>query len=143
MKSGRNARGYGFGGENGTERKTRGERFGDYDDVGFGRKFLIAEVTAGAAEATLDFVGDEKSAVLSRERACAIPERFADRVDTAFALNGFEDYGAHGVIEFGFEIGDVIEADKFDARDDGGERLAIFFGGGDADGAECAAMERI
>ncbi len=64
-------------------------------------------------------------------------------MNAAFALDGFKDYGAYGVVKFGFEVGDVIETDKFNAGDDGREWQAIFLCGGDADGAEGAAVEGI
>src|SRR5262249_4980573 len=92
----------GFGRENRAKRKASGERFCDSHKIRPRRKLLIGEVAAGAAESTLDFVGDEQGIVLRRERASAIPESFADRVDTAFTLNGFKDYGANVFVEFRF-----------------------------------------
>ena len=80
--------------------------------------------------------------MLCGEGACAIPERFADRMDSAFALDGFEKDGADGVVEFGFEVGNVVEADKFDAGNEGREGEAIFFRGGDADERRRCGRER-
>jgi len=57
-------------------------------------------------------------------------------VDAALALNGFEDYGRNGVVEFGFEIRDVVETNKFNAGHERRKGQAVFFGGGYADGAK-------
>ena len=81
--------------------------------------------------------------MLGGKRASAIPERFADGIDAAFALNCFEQDGADSVVKFGFEVGDIVEADEFTPGDDGSKGQAIFFGGGDADGAEGAAVKGI
>src|SRR5271156_658351 len=142
-----NARGYacgdGFAGEDGAERKTGGERLGDEHNVRLARELLVGEVTAGASEAALNFVGNEQCAVLRGQGACAIPESFRNRVNAAFALDGFEDYRANGVVKFRFEVGDVIKLYEFDAGDHRREGQAIFFRGGDADGAEGATVEGI
>src|SRR5208282_2487244 len=82
-------------------------------------------------------------AVLRGQDASAIPKSFAGGIDAAFALDGFNDYGADGVVKFGFEVGDVVETDKFNAGNNGRERQAIFFRGGDADGAKGASVEGI
>src|SRR5271168_174010 len=81
--------------------------------------------------------------MLGGEGASAVPERGGDGVDAAFTLNRFQEEGANGVVEFRFEIGDVVEADEVDAGDDGSEGGAVFFGGSDADGAESAAVKGI
>ena len=104
-----------FAGENRAERQAGGQRLGDHDDVRLRGKFLVREVAAGAAEAALNFVGDQQGAVLRGECARALPECFADRIDAAFALNRFQDDGANGVVEFRFEVRDVVERDEFDA----------------------------
>ena len=127
----------------GAEREAGGERLGDQHNVGHRGKFLVREIAAGAAEAALNFVGDEERSVFRSKRTRPVPEFFADGINPAFALNGFEEDGADGIVEFGFEIGDIIEADKFDAGNERLEGKTILFRGGDADGAECAAMKRI
>ena len=116
MQAGRDARGHSFGSENRAERQTGGQRLGDYDDIRLGRKFLIGKITPGAAKAALNFVGDQQRAMLRGERAGTIPESFGGGMDAAFALNGFEDHGAHGVVKFRFEVGDVVEVHKLDTR---------------------------
>src|SRR5882724_12701630 len=61
----------------------------------------------------------------------------------AFTLDGFEDDGADGVVELGFEIGDIAEFYKFDAGEEGRKRVTIFFGESYADAAEGAAVKRV
>src|SRR5437899_1284809 len=143
MHSGRDARGNLLRGENGAKRESGSERLGDQDDIRLRRKSLITEEAAGAAEATLNFIGDQQGAVLGGGRASAIPEFFADRIDPPFALNGFNENAANGIVEFRLEIGNVVETNKFGARDNRCEGQAIFFRSGDADGAKRPAMERI
>src|SRR5256885_927587 len=122
MNARTDAGGDGFGGQDCAERKARGERFGDGYKVGLGRKLLIGEVAAGAAESTLNFVGDEQGIVILSEHAGAIPKGFADGMDATFALDGFEDDGADVFIELGLEVGDVAELDEFDSGDERSER---------------------
>jgi len=143
MNAGAYASGDGFGGQDCAEREASSERLGDGYKVWLGRKLLIGEVAAGTAEPALNFVGDEQGIVILSERAGAIPKGFADGVDATFALDGFEDYGADVVVEFGLEVGYIIEFDEFDSRDERSEGQSIFFGGGDADGAEGATVKGI
>src|SRR5258708_10703388 len=141
MHSGRDAGGNLLRGENGAKRESGGERLGDQDDVRLGRKSLITEEAAGAAEATLNFIGDQQGAVLGGDCTSAIPEFFADWIDPPFALNGFKENSANGIVEFRFKIGDVVETHEFRARNNGREGQPVFFSGGDAESAEGPAME--
>src|SRR5258708_19184587 len=136
MHPGRDARSNRFGGENGAERKTGGERLGNQHDVRFRGKLLIGKEAAGAAEAALNLVGDEEGAVLGGEGASAIPESLADRIDAAFTLDCFQEDSADGIVEFRVEIGEVIEPHEFRAGYDRREGQAILFRGGNTDGAE-------
>src|SRR5262249_25413618 len=91
----------------------------------------------------LDFVGNEQGAVLSGERTRAIPERFADWVDTALALDGFQHDGADGVVEFGFKVADVVEAHELDAGKGRREGQAILLRRSDAERTIGATVKRI
>src|ERR1700682_3954217 len=71
------------------------------------------------------------------------PKGFGDGVYPAFALDGFEKNGADSIVKLGFQVGDIIKADKFNAGNQRFEGQAIFFRGGDTHRAESAAMERI
>src|SRR6267142_1050937 len=140
---GRDARSNVLRGENCAEWKAGGERLGDQNNVRLRGKFLIGEEAAGAAESALNFIGDQESTVLRGKRASTIPECFADGIDSPFALDCFKKDGADSVVEFRFEISNVVETHELRAGNKGRERQAVFFRGGDADGAERAAMKRI
>src|SRR5579859_807434 len=143
VQTGRNTLGNGFCGEDGPKREARCKRFGNQNDIGHGRKLLVREIAAAAAQAALNFIGDEKRAVPGSQGSGTLPELFADRKDAAFALNGFEKNGADGAVKFRFKISQVVEADKFDAGNERSKGEPVFFRGSDADGAERAAVERI
>src|SRR5215475_1946035 len=81
--------------------------------------------------------------MLCSEGPGAIPKSFADGVDAALPLNSFEDDGANVLVKFRFEVGDVIEFDEFDARDEGGKGQPVFLGGRNTDCAKGAAVKRV
>src|SRR6266581_3103562 len=139
----RDARGDLLRGENGAERKSGGERLGDQNNVRLRGEFLIGEVTAGAPESALNFIGDQESAVLRGKRASSIPEKFADRIDPAFALYGFQKDATHGVVKFRLEIGDVVETHELSAGNNRREWQPVLFRGSNADGAESAPMKGV
>src|SRR5208282_2963903 len=143
VQAGRNALGDGFRREDRAKRQACGKRLGYYCDIGLRGKFLVSEIAARASQTTLDFVGNKERAVLCGKGARAVPEIFADGINATFALNGLEEYGADRVIKFRFEIGDVVEAYKFDAGDERSEREAVLFRGSDTDGAKGSAMKGI
>ena len=72
-------------------------------------------MAAGAAQAALNFIGDQRGVVLRCQIARALPEGFADGENAAFALNGFKDQRADSIVKFSFEIGDIVETHEFDA----------------------------
>src|SRR5260370_4495475 len=125
------------------ERQPSGERLGNHTYVRSGGRCWIREIAAGAAQAALNFVGDQQSAVFRGQSTSAIPEFFADRVNSAFALNGFENYRADRVIELGFEIVNIVELDEFHPRDQWLKRRAIFFRSSNTESAERAPVKRI
>src|SRR5690348_16971576 len=84
VQTGRNALGNRFGSEDGPEREARCKRLGNQNDIGHGRKLLVSEIAAGAAQAALNFIGDEKRAVPGSQESGTGPEFFADRKDPAF-----------------------------------------------------------
>src|ERR1700730_19067944 len=140
MEAGPNARGNRFVGEDRAERQAGSEGLGDEDDVRLGGKLLVSEVASSTAQATLNLVSDEEGTVLRGEGAGSIPKGLAHGMYAAFALNGFEDDGANGVVELGFEIGDIAEVHKLYAGQEGRERQAIFFRKSEADPAEGEAV---
>src|SRR5439155_15972561 len=114
----RDTRSHFFGGKNGAERQPGSEWLGDQNNVRLRRKVLIRKIAAGAAEPALNFIGNQQSAMLRRKGTGAIPEILADGMDSAFALNSFEKNRANGVVEFRFEIREIVEAHEFDAGND-------------------------
>ena len=58
--------------------KPAGQRLRHGDNVRHARESLVREVAAGAAEAALNFVGDQRGVVLRGQFARALPESFAD-----------------------------------------------------------------
>src|SRR6266851_1051884 len=143
VHAGRDTRSNRLGRENGAERKAGGQRLGDQNDVRLRGKLLVAEKAAGAAEPALNLIGNQKGIMLRRKFPSAIPEGFVERTDPAFALNRFEENGADGIVEFRFEIGDVVETDELCPGNNGGEGQTVFFRGGNTDGAKSAPMKRI
>src|SRR5258708_5201843 len=143
MHTGRDARGHLLRGENGAERKSGRKRLGDQNNVRLRGKLLIAEEAAGAAKSALNFVGDQESAMLRGKRASAIPENFAEGIDSAFALNWFQKDAADGVVEFRLEVSDVVETHELCAGNEWREGQPILFRGSNGDGAESAAVKRI
>ena len=65
-----------FVGDDGAERQPSGERFRHRENVRTRREFLVREVAAGASEATLNFIGDQRGVVLRCKGARALPETF-------------------------------------------------------------------
>ena len=116
------------GRENRAERQSRRERLRDHDDVGLRCKFLIAEVAPSAPEPALNLVGDQNRAVFRRQSARTIPERLADRMNSAFALNRLQHHRANRIVEFRLEIAHIVELHKLNPRHERRERQPILFG---------------
>ncbi len=79
--------------EKGAERESAADALGDRHDVGLDPGPLAGEELAGAADAGLHLVGDEKQAVLVAERAQRRQERRAGDADAAFALDRLHEDG--------------------------------------------------
>ncbi len=77
------------------------------------------------------------------ERAGFGEELLRERTNAAFALDGFDEDGADFGGEFGAQVGYVVEADEFNAGNDGGEGLAVLVLIGGGDGAEGAAVKAL
>ncbi|GFJ91492.1 hypothetical protein Prum_051340 [Phytohabitans rumicis] len=90
---------FGSAGDGG-ERQAAGDALGGGDQVGDDRLRLACEPCSGAAEAGLDFVGDEHGAGLSGPVGQGGEKTFGGYDEAAFALDGFDQDG-----------GDVVGAD--------------------------------
>ena len=133
-----------IGRQNRAKRQSRRQRLGDHHNVRLRCKLLVREMAPGAAQAALNLVGDQQRAVLGGQRAGAIPECFADRINAAFALNRFRaDTAQTESSNFDSRSAHIVEAHKFDARHERRERQPVFFRGGNADRAKRAPVKRI
>src|SRR5579883_1996348 len=146
----------------GSDRHAAAERLGHGNEVRFDAEMLGGKPAAGARETGLDFIGDEKNAVLAAD-VLENGEIAARRNDeAAFAedrlgddgSDGFRRYGAlEGVLEmvsegFGSRAGSAaVGIGEGDAIDIAGERLEAGFIrmrlAGEAHGEKGAAVEGI
>ena len=81
--------------------------------------------------------------MLRAESAGTFPESFADRINSTFALDRFKDNRADGIVEFSFEIRDIVELHEFHPGNERSKWRAVFFRGGNAERAEGAPVKRI
>ena len=91
VQAGRKRRGKFFLRQESAQRQAARQRFRDDDDVGQAGQALIGELTPRAAQAALNFVGDQNGAVLGGQFPRALPERVADGINSAFALNRLDE----------------------------------------------------
>src|SRR6267143_1992964 len=143
VHSRRKGRGEFFIGDECAERQPARQRLGDGDDIRRRIESLVGETAPGAAEPALNFVGDQSGIVLGGQRMRGEPEIFTYGADATLTLNGFDHQGADGVVEFGFEVSDIIEADELNAGNERSKRLTIFFRIRDGERAERAAVKGI
>src|ERR1019366_4231153 len=94
------------------ERHSRSDWFGNGDDVGhYTRRYaeaLEGEHFAGAAEAALDLIEDERGLMLVGEGAAGAQEVFGAFKNSAFAKDGLEHDGASVGIDGGAQPFDVV-----------------------------------
>src|ERR1700730_3456580 len=99
--SGGNRRGEMFFRQERAQRHSRGDRLGDGDDVGNYTEALEGEYLAGASEATLDLVENERCLMLVGKRPASAQEVFGTLEDAAFAKDGLQHDGAGVGIDSG------------------------------------------
>ena len=132
-----------FSAEDCAQRNAAGDGLGQRGDVRLNAVVLIGAPLAGAAHAGLNLIDDEQCAGGASQCAGLSEELLRERTNAAFALNGLDENGAYFVGEFGAEIDHVVEADKFNAGNDRGERLAVLLLIGGGYGAKGAAVEAL
>ena len=133
-----------FGAKHCAQRNAAGKRLGKRGhSPGLDAVMLIGAPLAGAAHAGLNLVDDQQRAGRGGERARFGEELLRQRPNAAFALDGFDENGADFIGELCAQIGNIVEADKLDAGNDGAERLAVFGFIGGGHGAEGAAVEAL
>src|SRR5580704_6508578 len=104
---------------------------------------LIGESAAGPSETRLDFICNQGGPVMATQLASAGPKGCTDRINAAFSLHRFDDYGADGIVKFRFKIGHIVKAHKFDPREQGSEGFAVFRWMGYRKRSKSASMKRI
>ena len=93
-----------------------GQRLGEQHHVGFDIPVLDREEAAGAADAGLDFVGDEQRAVFAAERGRARQKLIGGHVD-ALALDRLDDEGGNlARRQRLLQRGEIVERDRRAAR---------------------------
>lgn len=96
-----------FGDPESADGEAAAHPFGPGDGIGdeAGGDGVVAVEVAGSAEAALDFVEEEEEVFFLSEGGEALEEFFCHDVDSAFALDGFEEEGDGLFAEGGFDGG--------------------------------------
>ena len=102
---------------------------------------LICKPAPRTAQATLDFVGNQHRARLLRKLARTREEVGTERANAALALHRFQQNGADAFVEFVLEIREVVVLHETHAGHQRTKWLAIFFGCGGCQRAECSAVK--
>src|SRR5207245_1530663 len=75
---------------------------------------LISKGTAGPPQARLDLVRNERRVIVAGQFASPRPKCRADGINAALSLDWFDNDGANRIVEFSFQISDVVKAHKFE-----------------------------
>src|ERR1700674_4233985 len=106
--SGRNRGGKMFFRQERAERHSRGDRLGDGDDIRYHAEALEGEDLAGAPEAALDLVENERGLMMVGERPAGAQEVFGTIEDAAFAKDGLQHDGAGVGVDGGAQRLDIV-----------------------------------
>ena len=109
------------------ERQAAAERFCQHDDIGLDAVGLRGQILTGAAEAALNLVQNQKRVVFGCQPRRGLHKLGADLKNAALALDRLQDHGASIFAHCFFQIANVIEAHKPEARHQWLEILAVFF----------------
>ena len=132
-----------FGAEHCAHGNAAGDGLGEGGDIGKDAVVLVGEPFAGAANAALDFVGDQECAGYVAKFAGSGVELLRDGMNAAFALNCFEQDRAVIFSERGPQCGDVIKWNEVDGRDKRREGFTILGLMSGRDRAHAAAMKAV
>jgi hypothetical protein len=124
------------------ERQSRGDRLGDGDNVGHHAEILVGKDFAGASEATLDLVEDERGMMMIGQATAGQQEFFRTFENSAFSKDGLEHNGAGVGIDGRVEGGDIVLADEGYVFEHRLETFAVFFLAGEGHGSKGAAVIR-
>src|SRR5262245_39160430 len=89
------------------------------------RELVKCEPLSRSAEAALNFIHDQKSALLLRKRPRRAVKLLGDGTDAAFTLNRFDQDSADVVGELSFEVAYIVELNELEARHERLKLLAI------------------
>src|SRR5205807_3753481 len=109
VHAGMNASGKFFPDQQRAQRKSAGNGLGYGDKVRLNAVMLVGKPASGAAQAALDFIGNQHGIMLAGQPVGGLGKLRADWPDPAFALNKLKADGAHGFIEVALQILYVIE----------------------------------
>src|ERR1700687_5826309 len=91
------------------QREPRRQRFCKRDDIRFHAIVLECEHLARAPQTTLDLIKDQQRAALLRQVASGLEKLAADRMNATFALYRLDADSAYVIVEFLFQIFDVVK----------------------------------
>src|SRR5712691_9271290 len=143
VEAGRKRRGKLLARHESAQREPARERFCNHDNVRQSRKTCVRKSQPRAAQAALNFVGDQRCAMLRCQFAGTLPKCVADGKNSTLALHRLDDDRANIAGEFRFQVRDVVEADEFRARDKRLEWFPVFQRVRDRKGAKRATMKGI
>lgn len=104
----------------GADGEAAAHAFGPRDGVGLESRGdgIVAVEVACSSEAALDFIEKEEEVVFLSEGGEAFQELLRGDVDSAFALDGFDEEGDGFVVEGRFDGLEIIEIDVFEAGEE-------------------------
>ena len=126
MRARRHALGRFGGGETRAERKAAADPLGDRHDVGRDAQPIISEQLAGAPNAGLDFVEDQKQAVLVAQFAQAAQEFRRQHAHAALALHRLDQDGGGLMRDRRFHQLQIAGGNGIEPVDLGAEAFEIF-----------------
>src|SRR5690242_14076848 len=132
-----------IGCEQGTQWQSSSQWFRNRDDIRPDSIVLIAKVLAGASQSALDFIQQQQRTRSFRQLACQRQKLMADRIDAAFALNGFDTNRTDAPIKLSLQFVDIVEWNEIHSGYQRLERIAILRLPGGRERAKCAPVERI
>ena len=124
------------------ERQSGGDRLGDGDDVGHHAETLEGEDLAGAPEAALDLVEDERGLMLVGKGPACKQEFFRTLEDSAFAEDGLQHDGAGVGIDGSAQRFDVVLRNKGHVFEQRLKTFAVLVLAGQGHGAKRPAVIR-
>src|SRR5580704_12858711 len=143
MHAGMQRGGHVIGGENCSQRQSRGQRLRNRHNIGRDPIVLIGEITAGAAETALDFIKKQKCSTAFGQLAREFQKLGTDGTNSSLTLNGFQADGAYAGVKLPLQIVAVVEFNEADSGQERREGIAIFGLAGCSQRPEGPSVKRI